>query len=105
MDALSDGFEFATGGLPNKIKVLTSFDYFFEKWRIYTRKIGLDEFQILEIRDKLFVLFSDLVKYKFDSPKRTILNKFFKQNKNILIVPSDKNKSVTLTDKVCIFLN
>lgn len=99
MDALSDGFEFATGGLPNKIKVLTSFDYFFEKWRNYSRKIGLDEFQILEIRAKLFVLFSDLVKYKFNSPKRTILNKFFEQNENILIVPSDKNKSVTLTDK------
>ena len=99
LEALSDGFEFATGGVPNKLRILTSFDYFFERWKTYAQKIGLNEFQILEVRAKLFVNFGDLVKYKFNSPKREILNKFFENQSNLLIIPSDKNKSVTITDK------
>ena len=48
---------------------------------------------------KLFVNFGDLVRYKLNCPKREILNKFFENNPNLLIIPSDKNKSVTITDK------
>ena len=100
LEALSHGFEIATGGVPNKIRILTSFDKFFEKWKKYAEKIGLDAFEILEIRAKLFVNFGDLVRYKFNCPKREILNNFFENQPNLLIIPSDKNKSVTITDKI-----
>ena len=99
LEALSHGFEIATGGIPNKLRILTSFDKFSEKWKSYAQKIGLNAFQILEIRAKLFVNFGDLVRYKLNCPKREILNKFFENNPNLLIIPSDKNKSVTITDK------
>ena len=38
LEALSDGFNVATGGVPNKLRLLTQFDYFYEKWKNYAKK-------------------------------------------------------------------
>ena len=99
LESLSDSFKVATGRVPNKLRLLTQFDYFYDKWKKYAKNNGLTEFQALEIRAKLFVNFSELIGYKYNRPKRTILNNFFEKNPQILIIPSDKTKSVTLTDK------
>ena len=54
LEALRHGFEIATGGIPKKLRILASFDKFSEKWKLYAQKIGLNAFQILETRAKIF---------------------------------------------------
>ena len=93
---LQFGLQHPIGSKPKPLITLTAIEQFLKHWRPYAESIGIDELTILNVRAKLFCHFGELSSCYTDTSKTKELTTFLQNNPEIVLVPIDKTRDITI---------
>ena len=94
-DILCFGLNNSIGGRAKKLTLLSKFDGLFEHWEQYAISQNLSKFDILDVRSRCYLLFSEMSKCNTNTSHIKIVNTFLDQN-NLILAPIDKSKNVCI---------
>ena len=81
-----------------KVALLSKFDNLYAHWQIHAEAEGLNQFEILRVRAKLYILFTEMCSCNTNINYTKVVNEFLDQN-DLLLAPIDKSKNLCLLTK------
>ena len=89
---LEKGLHNPTGGSPNIHNILIEFEALFQKLEKFADQKNLTFIKKHEMRARIYLCFTELTKCSSKNNDTKIITDFLNENKDILILPLDKNK-------------